>query len=301
MTDEALAQADVLSEAAPAPEVAPDIAIETVESAEEVSAAAEAPATNNTIDVPGMPTGVKNVTVIFRPIWNVEKSYLCGYIIRPVSDDSEKKAQGLSVTAQNEANALNDIGVLYKAAQALSELQQRAEKSIVLVEVNYETLNTFPFRNQYFSMLRRMPETVRNFIVLQIGNIPVQAPKLRLQSIQSDLRGLCRALSFAADIRGGNLDCVSRRNVHACAISLEQMAKEDELTGLMGRFANKATGMNCAPLVDGVETADILSAAVAAGFRYIAGKAVQADQRSLGISRRHFNLEMVQCANAAAT
>jgi len=220
--------------------------------------------------------------VVFRPIWNVEKNYLCGYIIRPKMRPDFNDAQSLAVS---------DIGLLLRGAQALSELQARGEKSVVVVPVSFETLNSYPWRGHYLSMLRRVPEHVRSFIVMQICNIPANAPKMRLLSIQGDIHGLCRAIAFTADIGGGRLDCVARQNVHACAISIpDAQLQNEDFIGVMNRFADKAGGINCAAMADGVSTRAALCAAVSAGFRYLAGEAVLPDQPELGISRRDFTL-----------
>jgi len=39
--------------------------------------------TRITLDNAGLEALGKNIAVNFRPIWNVEKKYLCGYMIRP--------------------------------------------------------------------------------------------------------------------------------------------------------------------------------------------------------------------------
>lgn len=225
----------------------------------------------------------KATQVVFRPIWNVEKNYLCGYIIRPKFRPDCSDSQSLAV---------NDIGLLMRGAQALGELQAHGEKSVVVVPVSFETLNAYPWRGHYLSMLRRVPEHVRSFIVMQICNIPANAPKLRLQSIQGDIHGLCRAIAFTAELGGGFLDCVARQNVHACAVALgDRQLESEDLVGVMNRFADKAGGINCAAMADGVSTPAALCAAVSAGFRYLAGEAVLPDQAELGISRRDFKLE----------
>lgn len=229
----------------------------------------------------------RSLPVVFRPIWNVEKKYLCGYIARVTNAGA--------VLACVEASArgpVQDIGLLAKAADALADLQARGEKSVVVVPVSFETLNLYPWRGHYLSLLRRIPEGVRSFIVLQLGNIPRGAPKQRLQTLQGDVRDLCRALAFTTDLRGQHLDSVLRQNVHACAVSLpDNLMEEEDPIGLITRFAGKASGMDCAAMADGVSTRAALCAAVSAGYAYLAGGAVLADQAELGISRREFNLE----------
>jgi len=228
-------------------------------------------------------TLAKSTPVMFRPVWNVEKNYLCGHIIRPKSRPDYADAQSLAVS---------DIGLLMRGSQALSGLQGRGEKSVVVVPVGFETLNSYPWRGHYLSMLRRIPENLRSLIVLQICNIPANAPKTRVRSIQGDVHGLCRAIAFTVDIGGGHLDCVARQNVHACAISLaDKQLESDEFISIMNRFADKARGINCAAMADGVSTLAALCAAVSAGFRYLAGEAVLADQPELGIPCRDFTLE----------
>lgn len=231
----------------------------------------------------------KATPVVFRPIWNVQKNYLCGYIIRLRTRVDHNDDESMAVT---------DIGLLLRGAQALSELQARGEKSVVVVPVSFGTLNSYPWRGHYLSMLRRIPEGVRGFIVLQIGNIPANAPKTRLRTIQGDVHGLCRAIAFTAGIEGGHLDCVSRQNVHACAIAIGQgHIESDDFIGTLNRFADKANGINCAAMADGIATRAALCAAVSAGFRYLAGEAVLADQQELGISRREFTLSTAFGAN----
>ena len=219
--------------------------------------------------------------VVFRPVWNVEKNYLCGYIVRLVQK-ADADAQG---------SALQDIGLLLRASEALGELHARGGKSVVIVPAGFETLNLYPYRGHYLSLLRRIPEEVRCFIVLQLANIPPHAPKTRLQAIQRDVSDLCRAVVFTTDLRGVHLDCVSRSNVHACAVLLgTSQTQEDDFIGVIRRFADETGGINCAAMADDVSTSAELCAAVSSGFRYIAGKAVLADQQELGISRRDFSL-----------
>ena len=188
--------------------------------------------------------------------------------------------------------AQRDLALLQKGAEALVRLQQKGEKSVVVVPVGFETLNRYPGRGHYLAMLRRLPDDVRSFIVLQIGDIPLQASRKRLQSVQADVRGLCRALSFLTDVRGVHLDGVSRHNVHACVADLTlKAADEADMVGLVTRFADKAGGISCAAMADGVATRAALMAALSAGYSYLAGPAVQEDQLELGISRRDFVMQ----------
>lgn len=234
-----------------------------------------------TLDNAGLEALSKNVAVSFRPIWNVEKDYLCGYLIRPAKKDH----------ASADLAAAADLGLLVKAAEALEKLRERGERSVVVVPVGYETLNAYPFRGHYLSLLRRISEELRSFIVLQLDNIPAQASKQRMQLLQCDMRGLCRAVAMSSDIRGANLDGVSRGNLHACVVNFSHNEAEEQLViGMVNRFADKAGGINCAAMADGVSTRAALTAALSAGFRYIAGAAIAADQPQLGISRRRFTL-----------
>lgn len=235
----------------------------------------------------------REMEVLFRPVWNVKKNYLCGYIIRPAKG-------GVALNA--DAMAQRDLALLQKGAEALVRLQEKGEKSVIIVPVGFETLNRYPGRGHYLAMLRRLTEDVRSFIVLQIGDIPLQASRKRLQSVQADVRGLCRALSFQTDVRGVHLDGVSRHNVHACVTDLGlKPADEGDMVGLVTRFADKAQGINCAAMADGVSTRAALLAALSAGYSYIAGAAVQEDQPELGISRRNFAMEnaLLPAAQAA--
>lgn len=237
--------------------------------------------TRITLDSAGLASLSKNIAVSFRPIWNVEKNYLCGYLIRAVKNMHD--------TPDLAASA--DLGLLVKAMDALEDLQSRGEKSVVVVTVNYETLNAYPFRGHYLSLLRRIPDALRSFIVLQLDNIPPQAPKQRLQLLQNDMRGLCRAVAMSSDIRGSNLDSVSRGNLHACVVKFAHSDVEEALVvSMVNRFAERVGGINCAAMADGVATRPALTAALAAGFRYIAGSAIAPDQPQLGISRREFTL-----------
>ena len=243
--------------------------------------------TRITLDNAGLEALAKNVAVTFRPIWNVEKKYLCGYMIRP--------ANRQHATADIAASA--DLGLLVKAAEALEKLQAQGEKSVVVVPVGYETLNAYPFRGHYLSLLRRIPEALRMFIVLQLDNIPAQASKQRLQLLQTDMRGLCRAVAMSSDIRGANLDGVSRGHLHACVVNFSETGLDDaSMSSLVSRFADKAGGVNCAAMADGVTTRAALDAALSAGFRYIAGAVIAEDQAQLGISRRSFTIDDVQAA-----
>lgn len=238
-------------------------------------------ATRITLDNAGLEALGKNVAVSFRPIWNVEKNYLCGYLIRAAKKDHE--------TPDMAASA--DLGLLVKAAEALESLQERGEKSVVVVTVGYETLNTYPFRGHYLSLLRRIPDNLRSFIVLQLDNIPENASKQRLHLLQNDMRGLCRAVAMSCDIRGANIDSASRGQLHACVVNFSGAEMEDALlASMVNRFADKAGGVNCAAMADGVTTRAALDAALSAGFRYIAGPAIAADQQQLGISRRDFTI-----------
>ncbi len=238
--------------------------------------------TRITLDQAGVEALGKNVSISFRPIWNVEKKYLCGYLVR--------RAGAVSKTQDGAAAA--DLGLLVKAAEALERLQMQGEKSVVVVPVGYETLNAYPFRGHYLSLLRRIPEALRSYIVLQLDNIPQHASKQRLQLLQTDMRGLCRAVALTSDIRGANLDSVSRGNLHACVVDFSAAGiGEETMIALINRFADKVGGINCAAMADGVSNRAALCAAISAGFRYIAGEAVVADQPELGISRRHFSIE----------
>jgi hypothetical protein len=221
--------------------------------------------------------------VAFRPVWNVGMNSLSGFIARVAPPDEG----AVPKDDDGRRAALDDMTALAKAAEVLEESLEIGRKAVIIAPVASTTLLRHPFRGAYLSLLRRTPARIRALVALQIVSIPAYAPKERLQSMQRDIAPLCRAIILTSDIFCANLDCVPQGSVHACALSFDALSEgERECRNLMTRFADKTRCIGCLAMADGVSSRPVLMAAVAAGFGYIAGPAVEADRGDIFPVRR---------------
>jgi len=235
---------------------------------------------------------VKQTEVVFRPIWNVSKNHLTGFIARHKCEGmniNKYVSDQLTIAAQCQA----DLGLLVLSTVELKKALDREQKVVIILPVSFDTLARQQFREQYLEFCRRIPAKIRDLMVLHIKKIPANAQKERLQEVQRDISELVRSVIITSDLRNQNFDRLLGQHIHAGIVSLEDAPeKEIHNISLMESFVEKMSALSRAAMVDGISSKSMLCAALGAGFSYISGPAVQPDQKNMA-AMRPFGLQSI--------
>ncbi len=134
---------------------------------------------------------------LFRPVLNLRKRLVAGYALEPVlaNEAGRRPAHELCPASLNGVfDAALDRWSIGEAVSALG-----AGRTMVRVELHYETLRAMRHREPLMLACRRLPASARRRLVLEITGLPASLPQARMRELVSYLRPFALAVLVRLD------------------------------------------------------------------------------------------------------
>jgi hypothetical protein len=168
--------------------------------------------------------------------------------------------------------------------------------------VRFWTLASYAQRRDYLAALaQRVSSASKKFLIIFITDVPNGVPASRLQELLPGLRRLCREIVIETTVHLGDFSGLASARVFAVGADLSaSAAPERQQMQQIDQFAHaaaKAGIVNCC--LAGVQSVPLVTAAIAAGFRYISGPAIAAFGRHVS-NVQPLGLDYVYRANLEA-
>ena len=168
--------------------------------------------------------------------------------------------------------------------------------------VRFWTIASYAPRRDYLAAFaQRVSPASRKFLLLFITDVPDGVPAGRLLELLSTLRRYCREVVIETTVHPGDFAALSSARVFAVGTDLTASTESERVQMLQidqfARGAAKAGIANCC--LAGVESMPLVTAAIAAGFRYISGPAVAGFGRQVS-NVRPLGLDYIYRANLEA-
>ena len=239
---------------------------------------------DETADVPkALP---KNVQTVYRPMWHVRRQMLTSYVSLPAV---RQAAQAIVVgdallpePAQPEATSALDLPLLRRAVNDLTAALKQRRRMIVMPPVHAQTLFRPRFRDEFVEICRNSPEMARRHIVFELIVPPGDMPDFQATDIMAQIRQWCRAVIVRLPLEVTTLNIWKQLGVHAVGVDVtDRVDNERRALKSLDRFAALADNTGLQSYVQGLPSVSTTTAAVCAGFSYVAGQTLPAEADTL--------------------
>jgi GGDEF domain-containing protein len=232
---------------------------------------------------------------LFQPVWDTQNKLLSTYLcLTPdeVASEPTCMAAGADLgEVDGDAVAAFDLNKLLNAADMLDELVRNYFQLFVSATVHAETMGSPRLRRQYLHVLRRIPEKLRKFLILQLYGLPAGIATGRIVECVTALRPNCGAILVDTGLDPGDMAKFAGIGVHAVGADLRTVSpSEQRLFGDLARFAAEADKHRLWTFLTGVTKSSQIIGATAAGIRYLSGRRV-GPASEVPMHIRQFNLE----------
>lgn len=239
---------------------------------------------DETADVPkSLP---ENVQTVYRPMWHVRRQMLTSYVSLPAVRQGQ---QGIVVgdallpeMAQPEATSALDLPLLRRAINDLTGALKQRRRMIVMPPVHAQTLFRPRFRDEFVEICRNSPEMARRHIVFELILPPEEMPDFQATDIVAQIRQWCRAVIVRLPLEATSLNIWKQLGVHAVGVDVtDRVDNERRALKTLDRFAALAENTGLQSYVQGLPSVSTTTAAVCAGFNYVAGQTLPAEADTL--------------------
>lgn len=226
-----------------------------------------------------------DANVVFAPIWSPKKRsvLMCQCLLDDITGKAAlRRIEALSGPEQlRGAMADLDCVILGHAVRAVHHLvQQREEKMVVVVPVNFQTLSEKVHRDAFLRLCKDMPSCYSQFLMMEVHGISPGVPTGRAMELCLYLRPYCRSIIIEASIADSAIMRTDATSIFAVSIRLDDPI-DDDLATALEKFATAMKARSFHSIAHGADTIGLAEAAIRSGIDFISGKAVALPLESL--------------------
>ena len=221
------------------------------------------------------------VDFVFRPMWdpmrNVIATYLCVPQVKLSDIDGAVGDASLAVSGDADATAQLDSATIARVKEDLTAMQVDGRRVIIAMPVHFETLCSAARRRRCAAEIGTIPEPMKQYLVVEVIDVPAGVLKSRLMEVIAPLRLHCRAVSLQVAIGTIDFTHIRGTGISAVGADIEHLAKSEfVLMQQLARFQRAAEKAEVVTFLHGAQSRSLVAAAVGAGFHYVDGDAVAA-------------------------
>ena len=273
--------AEVISPLAPPPEPAPQAP--KPEAANPDTGLALVPIERDQPAVPESEAVRTNVLAgvdfVFRPMWdptrNVIATYLCVPQVKLSDLNGAAGDASLAVAGDADATARLDGATIVRVKADLKAMAADGRRLIIAMPIHFETLCSAAQRRRCAAELGAIPESMKQYLVVEVVDVPAGVLKSRLMEVTAPLRLHCRAVSLQVAIGTIDFTQVRGTGISSVGADIGHLAKSEFiLMQQLARFQRAAEKAEVVTFLHGAQSRSLVAAAVGAGFHYVDGDAV---------------------------
>lgn len=219
------------------------------------------------------------IDFVFRPMWDPTRNVIATYRCIPQVRLSDLEGGGgdasLAVAGDAEAMARLDSAVIARIKADLKAMAVDGRRLIIAMPIHFETLCSAAQRRRSVGEIAAIPEPMKQYLVIEVIDVPSGVLKSRLMEVIAPLRLHCRAVSLQVAI--GTIDFTQIRGtgVSAVGADISHLAKSEFIVmQQLSRFQRAAEKAEVVTFLHGAQSRSLVAAAVGAGFHYVDGDAV---------------------------
>lgn len=210
--------------------------------------------------------------IVWEPVWDVRHERVPIYRAKYI-----RRSKIWLQSPGEDALAGTDFALRNTVLRELTGCLVDSRYIVLGLPVRYWTIANYGLRREYLSALsQRISTASRKFLLIFVTDVPDGVPASRLLELIGSLRPFCRGLVIETSLHMLDFAALGAARVFAVGADLSVCREQDHVLMLQidhfARGAAKAGVANC--YLAGVESMPMVTAAIAAGFRYISGEAV---------------------------
>ena len=232
-----------------------------------------------------------SLKVLYQPMWNPRHRAIAGYFATASAENVFGKQLWDDAIRSEFGGILSpaelDLHVTRTAVHSVTRHMSHGTRILAGWPVHFETLATRASREAYIRLCREIPETIRQLLIFELVGQPDGVPASRIVEVVGVLRSFCRSVMVRVPADFRRFDIFQGANIGAVGCSLSGSQVPDaQAIAQISRFAENASRTGQRIYVHGLNSRPQLLAAVAAGYDWIDGPAVQLPGEQLGSMRR---------------
>ena len=211
----------------------------------------------------------------FQPVWDARNEAITLYrcIPQPIA-----ARQGSSVVAFEDLapkfRAKVELSCLHQGIATLMRHLERGERFLMGFGVAYETLSSHTGRVEFTNACRELSSDLRQYIVMQLTDVPAGVPHSRLSDLVMTLRPFARAVMSEVPISCRSYAAYEDIGLQAIGLNLERAnLAPKELSDDIAKLTTAAKRLSLSAFLWGVNDAGTLSSA-RHGVHFITGSAI---------------------------
>lgn len=212
----------------------------------------------------------KEAPIKYRPVWGPQASMILANFVAFLPT---KKAETSGEFIRR------DVCMLVAAALETLRLSKRQEKSLVVVPVNYRTLQNKDVVELYSTLLAHVPKALQGNLLLELKGVPSEGISSLVKEHLSKIKPFFKAVMVESGLLKLPDVAYQGFSPHAYGVELRgHKFSADQLDTLLKKYVQqaKAKGVKC--YLKGVDDRSLLKKAGEYGFDYLAGTSVCMDR-----------------------
>jgi len=233
--------------------------------------------------------------IVWQPVWDTRSQRITVYRAHYVDDPAEARGEHLS----EEDISQIDCAVRDAVIQQLQACAAGSRVVALELPVRFSTMASWARRREYLAGLgeKMFPPDLRKLLLIHLTEVPEGVPMTRLVELVAALRPYCRELMIEGSLHMTDFAALAAARVFAITANVDSKLTENLLMLKLEQFAQNATKSGIANCyLAGARSMPLVTAAVAAGFRYISGELIGATVADAPTSHP-LTLEELYCNN----
>ena len=212
----------------------------------------------------------KDAPLKYRPVWGPKaKMILANFVFfQPV-----QKAENSNELVRR------DVAMLVAGAMETLRLSKQKSRSLIVVPVNYKTLQDKEVVELYSTILAHVPKDLCQSLLMELRNVPNEGVSGSVQENLSKLVPFFKAVFVETGLLSIPDVAYAGFSPHAYGVDLRgNKFTPDHLMSLLRKYNDTARSKGVKCYLKGVDDATVLKRAAEMGFDYIGGHTVSPDR-----------------------
>jgi EAL domain-containing protein (putative c-di-GMP-specific phosphodiesterase class I) len=264
-----------------------ELTADDAETIERINRAISEKGTEANESTPDVEALLGKIRLNYRPILNMRSQMITVFAAHPSRVTSNgAMLTGAAAYPKGRAGQFvseMDLLIMRQAIEEIKKLIATQAKCVVMVPIHYDSL-TGKSQHRILDFLRKLPEHVRRYLVVEVIARPKGTPSSCLVQVISNLRNLTRTVALRASLGNEKLEHLRFVGCRIVGIDLQDASSNSfdaASSRHIERFAKSSKIYHFSSYILGINSPDLFGRAKSAGFDYINAAPIGLDAQYL--------------------